>query len=68
MVKKYYQSLIAMIFAIPMTSLAFLIFIEAFIMTSGKARQTFYILLIITTILLGIVMKRTAVLSLRTVR
>ena len=56
MVKKYYQSLIAMIFAIPMTSLAFLIFIEAFIMTSGKARQTFYILLIITTILLGIVM------------
>ena len=56
MVKKYYQPLIAMIFAIPMTSLAFLIFIEAFFMTSGKAEHTFYVLIVITALLLVIVM------------
>jgi hypothetical protein len=43
-------------FAIPMTGLAFLIFIEAFLLTMGKAASSLYIALIITAVILAVVM------------
>ena len=56
MIKKFYQSVNSMKFAIPMTSLAFLIFVEAFLMTMGKAVSKLYIALIITAVILAVIM------------
>lgn len=46
----------AMKFAVPMTSLAFLIFVEAFLMTMGKAVSKLYLAMIITAAVLAVVM------------
>lgn len=56
MIQKFYQSVNAMKFAIPMTGLAFLIFVEAFLMTMGKAVSKLYIALILTAAVLGVIM------------
>lgn len=56
MVRKFYQSVNTVMFVFPMTALAFLVFVEAFLMTMGKAVSTLYTLLIITAVLLAIVM------------
>jgi hypothetical protein len=56
MIKKFYQSVNAMKFAVPMTVLAFLIFAEAFLMTMGKAVSRMYIALIITAAVLAVIM------------
>lgn len=56
MIKKFYQSVNTLKFSMPMTGLAFVIFIEAFLLTSGKNRELLHTLLIITAILLAIVM------------
>lgn len=56
MIKKFYQSANTFLFAIPMTTLAFLIFIEGFFMTMGKAVDKLYILMIISAVALAIVM------------
>jgi hypothetical protein len=56
MIRKFYQSVNTVMFVVPMTALAFLVFVEAFLMTMGKAVSTLYTLLIITAVLLAIVM------------
>lgn len=56
MVNKYYQSLNALHFSMPMTTLAILIFAQAYLLTEGKAPSKIKITMILTAIVLVILM------------
>lgn len=54
-IKRFYQSYNAVKYSIPMTSIAFLIFIEAFIYT-GRREPVLRLCMILTTIVLSVIM------------
>jgi len=56
MIKKYYMALNSLKYSMPMTILAFMIFLEAFVRTKNKENITILVILIITTLLLVLVM------------
>lgn len=56
MVRKYYQSLNSLKFAPPMTGIAFLIFVEAFLYSSNKTNMKAKYAMVITALILAAVM------------